>query len=313
MPDLTLRESTDDDVPALLNVAQKAFRHHTGRPAPWSETGLRRMRLVPGREAGRDFPVVVRDGAVVAWGAVFANPPYSEIFSPLHADPDLADDELAAALALLLDHVDGVAREVVADEPPAPRTRTTEVLSQDVRTRVALERLGYGIDRDEYEMAIDLEGTPPEPEWPPGMTVGALRGPDDADVVVELLADSFAEHPGDLPFSAELVRHVLSGEDLRLGASALVSDAEGPVGLVLCRDRAEAGYVWVLGVRSRARRRGLGHALLRHAFRQYAEAGTTLVTLDVDGSNESGALEVYQRAGMRVRTRNLVLARAFDA
>ena len=44
-----------------------------------------------------------------------------------------------------------------------------------------------------------------------------------------------------------------------------------------------------------------------------AVAGTTLVTLDVDGGNDSGALTVYERAGMTVRTRNLVLQRPLGA
>ncbi|MFN8146465.1 MAG: GNAT family N-acetyltransferase [Candidatus Nanopelagicales bacterium] len=313
MSGLRVRESTDDDVPALADVATRGFARFTGRPAPWSETALRRMRTVPGRDPGRDFPVVVRGDEVVAWGAIFANAPYLEIFSPLHVDPDLDDDELPAALALLLDHLDGVAREVVADEPVGPaRLRTTEVLAQDERLRAALEALGFVVDRDEYEMAIELDGVPPAPTWPAGITARPPRGPEDTDLVVDLLDGSFADHPGDLPFTPELIRHVLSGEDLRTTASAIASDADGPVGLVLCRDRPSAGYVWVVGVLPRARRHRLGTALLSHAFHAYAAEGTSLVTLDVDGGNDSGALAVYERAGMTVRTRNLVLQRPLE-
>ncbi|MFN8156472.1 MAG: GNAT family N-acetyltransferase [Candidatus Nanopelagicales bacterium] len=313
MSGLRLRESTDDDVPALAAVATAGYRRFTGREAPWSETGLRRMRIVPGRDPGRDFPVVVRGDEIVAWGALFANAPYSEMFSPVHVDPDLDDAELGTAVGLLLDHLDALAREAVADEPADPgRLRTTEVLAQDERLRQAFESRGYVVDRDEYEMAISLDGVPVGPVWPDGITVAALRGPDDRDVVVELLAESFAEHPGDLPFTPELIGHVLSGEDLRVSASAIASDADGPVGLVVCRDRPAAGYVWVLGVLPRARRHHLGTSLLRHAFHAYAADGIHLVTLDVDGGNDSGALTVYERAGMAVRTRNLVLQRPLD-
>ena len=308
--ELRLRDSTDDDVPALADVATRGFQRFTGRAAPWTVTALRRMRKVPGRDPGRDFPVVVRGDEVVAWGALFANPPYREIFSPLHVDPDLDDHALDTALDLLLDHLDGLARDVVADEPADPeRLRTTEVVAQDERLRDRLETRRFVVDRDEYEMAIELDGVPDAPSWPEGITVAELRGPQDTDVVVDLLAGSFAEHPGDLPFSTSLIGHVLSGEDFRAAGSALASDSEGPVGLVVCRDRADAGYVWVLGVLPRARRHRLGTALLRHAFHAYAAAGTALVTLDVDGGNDSGALTVYERAGMTVRTRNLVLQR----
>ena len=65
----------------------------------------------------------------------------------------------------------------------------------------------------------------------------------------------------------------------------------------------------MLGVVARARRRGLGARLLQHAFHAYATAGTSLVVLDVDGSNDSGALTVYAHAGMTARTTKVVLTR----
>ena len=142
-------------------------------------------------------------------------------------------------------------------------------------------------------MAIEVDASTPAPTWPPDVTVAPMRGPEDAAEVTALLADAFAEHPGDLPFSLEVIEHVLAGQDFHAAQSAIVRDAEGGLGLVLSRGRPGAGYVWVLGVSPRARRRGLGQALLRHAFHEYAAAGTTLVTLDVDGGNDSGALEVY--------------------
>jgi ribosomal protein S18 acetylase RimI-like enzyme len=140
-----------------------------------------------------------------------------------------------------------------------------------------------------------------------------MRGPDDTEVVTALLADSFSDHPGDLPFSEAVLRHVLGGEDFAPAASAIAHDSDGPVGLVLGRGRPGAGYVWVLGVAHRARRRGLGARLLRHAFHAYAAAGTSLVLLDVDGSNDSGALTIYTNAGMTARTTQIVLTRPIPA
>ena len=57
---LRLRPSTDDDVHVMLDIAQRGYTAVTGRDTRWSEEGLRRMRQLPGRDAGRDFPVVVR-------------------------------------------------------------------------------------------------------------------------------------------------------------------------------------------------------------------------------------------------------------
>jgi ribosomal protein S18 acetylase RimI-like enzyme len=308
--ELTLRHSTDDDVPAMLDIAQRAFSTVTGREAHWSEQGMRRMRAMPGRDAGRDFPVVVRADQVVAWGGVFANPPFSEVFTPLHPDPELADDDLATALRLLVDHGQTVALEAIAKAPYAEgRMLATEVVDGTPRVPELLAGMGFVRDRAEYEMAIEIDAATPAPVWPDGITLAPIRGPQDSEVVTELLAASFADHPGDVPFSLEVITHVLGDPGFHPTQSTIAHDDQGAIGLVLCRGRPGAGYVWVLGVHPRARRRGLGAALLRHAFHQYAAAGTTLVTLDVDGGNDSGALEVYRVAGMEVRTANAVLLR----
>jgi mycothiol synthase len=60
----------------------------------------------------------------------------------------------------------------------------------------------------------------------------------------------------------------------------------------------------VLGVRPRWRRRGLGLALLRHTFTEYHRRGHTRVGLGVDAENVSGAVRLYERAGMRVVRRH---------
>ncbi len=142
--------------------------------------------------------------------------------------------------------------------------------------------------------------TSPPPAWPVGVEVHRVRVPEDADAVATVLAESFLDHQGDLPFTPDVVRYVLASPDCRPDVSALAVDADGPVGVVVCRDRPGHGYVWVLGVLRRGRRRGLATALLAHAFREYAAAGTTVVRLDVEESSLTGATRVYERAGMSV-------------
>jgi len=308
--DLELRQSTDDDVDGFLDVAHRAFERHTGRRAHWTADGMRRMRNLPTRDAGPDFPVVVRGAQVVAWAGIFANAPYTEIFTDVHVDPDLSDDDAQRAVALITDYAAARGSEIAAGSPADPgRTIAIETVDTDHRLIADLEALGFGRDRLEYEMAIELGDDVPAPEWPEGVTVAPMAGPDDTDVVTAVLADAFADHPGDVPFSAEILRHVLGGTDHDATASAIAYDDEGPVGVVECRGRPGTGYVWVLGVVARARRRGLGARLLQHAFHAYATAGTSLVVLDVDGSNDSGALAVYAEAGMTVRTTKVVLTR----
>jgi ribosomal protein S18 acetylase RimI-like enzyme len=74
-----------------------------------------------------------------------------------------------------------------------------------------------------------------------------------------------------------------------------------PVGIVICQDIEGVGWIGDLGVLDRARRRGVGRALLEHGFALLAGRGRTLVRLNVDSTNETGAAGLYERAGMHVR------------
>jgi mycothiol synthase len=56
-----------------------------------------------------------------------------------------------------------------------------------------------------------------------------------------------------------------------------------------------------VGVRRPWRKRGLGLALLRHAFTEYHRRGVPRVGLSVDAESITGAPRLYGRAGMRVR------------
>ena len=80
------------------------------------------------------------------------------------------------------------------------------------------------------------------------------------------------------------------------------------VGVCLCRSEWQGdstmGWVSVLGVRSSWRRKGLGRALLLQAFAELRALGKRTVGLGVDGLNPTGAVRLYERAGMRVARRN---------
>jgi mycothiol synthase len=48
------------------------------------------------------------------------------------------------------------------------------------------------------------------------------------------------------------------------------------------------------------RRRGIGMALLHHAFGEYYRRGYKGVTLGVDAENLTGALRLYKKVGMSI-------------
>ena len=82
--------------------------------------------------------------------------------------------------------------------------------------------------------------------------------------------------------------------------------------LALEQDGAVGGYLmsfqWAdtsrmimgtIGVRRPWRRKGVASALMARALQAYREAGITTAALDVDSTNPSGAVGVYERMGFR--------------
>ena len=82
-------------------------------------------------------------------------------------------------------------------------------------------------------------------------------------------------------------------------------------GVAICRHQGETepglGWVRVLGVLRSHRRRGIGEALLRHAFAEFKRRGFERVGLGVDASSPTGAVALYERAGMHVARTSLQL------
>ena len=62
----------------------------------------------------------------------------------------------------------------------------------------------------------------------------------------------------------------------------------------------ELGWVNILGVRRPWRKHGLGLALLLHSFGELYRRGVRKAGLGVDAENLTGALRLYEKAGMHV-------------
>ena len=77
----------------------------------------------------------------------------------------------------------------------------------------------------------------------------------------------------------------------------LLFDGEDLIGVALCYDYADYGWVRQLGVAPSRRRQGLGSALLQYAFRVFFERGHRKVALGVD-SERPTAQALYENVGM---------------
>ena len=190
-------------------------------------------------------------------------------------------------------------------EAAAPAATIHCVVSErDEEGHGALKARDYRLIRHSFEMQINFAEPPKPPEWPPGFALRRYTGEGDARAVYECHQESFADHWEFRPEPYEGWRR-FSVERQDFDQSLWwLAEADGELaGICLGHWHTSGdptfGWVGVLGVRRPWRGRGLGLALLRHSFVDFAARGATRVGLGVDAENTTGAVRLYERAGMR--------------
>jgi ribosomal protein S18 acetylase RimI-like enzyme len=181
----------------------------------------------------------------------------------------------------------------------------------DAAACALFEGRGYRDVRHYFEMAIDLVEEPPAPELPGGLSIETFRT-EDARAWHATSAEAFAEEWGFQPMPFDDWWRMRTGaEDFDPALWFLVRDGDEIAALARCDARRRGGgHVGMLAVRKPWRRRGLGLALLRHAFREFRRRGATKASLGVDTQNPTGAVRLYERAGMHVEMEYVTFERA---
>jgi ribosomal protein S18 acetylase RimI-like enzyme len=186
---------------------------------------------------------------------------------------------------------------------------TASTASQDEARRAALERAGFAPVRGESHMRIDLVTPPAGALWPSGVSVRTSDLDADMRAIVAAYTEAWRDHWGfvERPF-ADVLATFLGEVENRCGPVDpslwfLAVEGDEVVGMSLCiaglMDDPTGGYIYDLGVRPAWRKRGIALALLHHTFAEFDRRGYVAVELDVDSQSLTGALRVYERAGMR--------------
>lgn len=195
-------------------------------------------------------------------------------------------------------------RRARAKAAPGAVVRAT-VEANDTDGAGTLERLGYAPIRSSYKMSMELGDRSFEPVVPAGAVVRSAVEGHDEELLHDLNERTFADHWGFMPTPyAEWVHWVCAfgKPDPALWFIATVDGEDA--GLAICRPSEsgdpDSGWVSTLGVLPPFRGRGLGTALLQHAFSEFHRRGLARAGLGVDAENVSGAVRLYERVGMRV-------------
>jgi mycothiol synthase len=205
--------------------------------------------------------------------------------------PEHAGRGLGAAL---LELIENRARELT------PEGRLTNgVIAANRAATALLERRGYRPIRHFYRMAIELTEPPPEPQWPAGLEPRPFDH-NQAQAFHDATEEAFADewrHERE-PFD-RWRRRRLDDPGASLGLWLAVHDQDEIAATLICDEhRYDMGWIASLAVREPWRRRGLGLALLHHAFTEFWRRGQRTIGLGVDAENLTGATRLYERAGM---------------
>lgn len=177
----------------------------------------------------------------------------------------------------------------------------TWCLAPDADARALFERFGFREVRRFYRMFVEHEREPLAPEWPEGFRVSAFE-PGDGPAFHAALGEAFAEEWNFVsePYEQWAERR-MNVPDFDPTLWFIVRQGDEIAAVLRCdAERAGAGWIGAIGVLRPWRKRGLGLALLRHAFGEFYRRGQPRAGLGVDAQNPTGATRLYERAGMHV-------------
>jgi mycothiol synthase len=291
---LTLREAVDDDAPAIAAfLAEHAAALQETAPPDAAE--VQQWLTQPNLW----ISVVEHGGRIVGYADVTDRGARGQ---RIHIDARALDEAVAKELVASAEEYARSLPEAAGAALRGYANERDEILGQ------VYARAGYAIVRHSFEMEIDLAADPPAPVWPDGISIRTYRADDD-ERVYQASQEAFADHWDFHPSPIEEWRrwgptHPRFDPELWF----LAEDGDEIAGLSLCGRHwsGEPTFGWVhsLSVRRPWRRRGLARALLLHSFAQLGRRGATRVGLGVDAENTTGAVRLYERAGMHVVQRN---------
>jgi mycothiol synthase len=302
------------DAEAVAGLFNACSRETLGKPGI-SAAELRTDWQVPGFDLHDDTQAVwTPEGRLVGYGDLWGKSSSSVRLMPwVRVHPGYRDHGIGTYLN---GWAEARARQEIVKAPEGARiVLETFAPAADRAARELLLDLGMTETRHSYEMEIELDRQPPEPEWPEGISV-RRRSPGDERAFYEVENEAFRDHYGHVeePFEEDFPKwkHLRENEPYYDPSLWFMAEERGGVaGLVICSPQTTEdpgmGWVWSLAVLRRWRKHGIGLALLLHCFGELFRRGIPRAGLSVDAESLTDATRLYEKAGMRVTHKHIRL------
>lgn len=306
-----LRPPIMDDLDACVSLFNDYARHYTGQDE-LDRDELHNFWTTPDLKIEEDLRVMTApDGTLVGYAeATMLDQQPVHPFVWVRVHPDYMDTDIPERL---LAWAEGRAAVALHLCPPDLRVSLQTFVYPEAKPLGALfEAHGFKIIRYSFKMKVDLATEPAAPVWPEGIELRPFVREQHLEDVYRAYDEAFSDHYGYIkrPFDVGLKRfsHMLLEDEAHDPDLWFVAwDGDQVAGASLCFKYASEdrtmGFLELLLVRRPWRKRGLGKALLLHTFRAFRARGMKSVGLGVDGSNLTGALRLYESAGMKIAQR----------
>jgi mycothiol synthase len=281
------RPATDADIDELTALVARDEEYTLGRPSALTPADLRAW--LSSVDLGQNSWVAEENGRPVAFGWILRR---GDLATGVGAiDPEARGRGLGSAL---LDQIERRARETGAQR------LQQVVLVGDAGGPGLLESRGFREVRRFYEMAIELDGSLPEPVVADGYTLESFREEEAREYFAaedEAFHDHWEHHPR--PFDEWWKENRNQPEyDPTFWFVSRAADGEIAATARNYPNRNGGSWVDALGVRRPHRGRGLAKALLLHTFAESQRRGMNRISLGVDAQSRTGASQLYNSVGM---------------
>lgn len=293
---LTTRVATLADLENIYELVCAYETIHYGKPDVTLDD-LRTSWTAPDTNLEENSRLAFDQGGQLVGYLRMEHSKHAKYYIAIRIQPDYSDPRLGE---YLLELAETWARErMVQAESDLRVTLNGWLPGNDTTGRQRYESAGLQEVRRFWRMEIELTAEPAAPVWPEGIELRPYVPGRDEFTAFEVIDTAFQDHWGHIPNRFEQWKHwTIEREHFDPSVWFIAYKGDQAVGGAFCNLEEEYGWVDDLAVLRSMRGQGLGMALLLHAFGEFYRRGRRKAGLGVDSQNLTGALRLYQRAGM---------------